>query len=51
MSEITVINAKGVIKNPDAELIENITLVASDGVIKSLGRTEDVLVPDDVNKV
>lgn len=51
MAEIVVINAKGVIKNPDAELIENITLVASDGVIKSLGRTEDVLVPDDVNRV
>ncbi|MDP6585175.1 MAG: amidohydrolase family protein [Anaerolineales bacterium] len=50
MSEIVVINAKGVIKNPDAELLENITLVASDGVIKSISRTEDALILDDVTK-
>ena len=50
MSEIIVVNAGGIIANPNAELIENITLVASDGVIKSLGRTEDTLIPDDVTR-
>ena len=35
MSETIVINAGGIIQNPDAELLENITLVASDGVYKS----------------
>lgn len=50
MSETIVINAGGIIQNPDAELLENITLVASDGVIKSIGHTEYALMPDDITR-
>ena len=48
MSETIIINAWGIIKNPDTELLENITLVVSDGVIKSISRTEEAVIPDDV---
>ena len=48
MSETIIINAGGIIKNPDTELLENITLVVSDGVIKSISRTEEAVIPDDV---
>lgn len=50
MSETIVINAGGIIQNPDAELLENITLVASDGVIESISRTEYALIPDDITR-